>query len=160
MPRVQLACTFKVVYEEKDVNLVMVVINSRAKRIEEFRIIVDNGRAHSVCLDLPPETGTNMGPTAFELVVMSFAGCVATMFTFMAKKMRVSISDLDVRVKAEKPEDARTVTRANFDMIVKTGESEERIKRVWDQARKNCPVGVLFEQAGVQVDYKLKIAKE
>ena len=138
----------------------MVIINSRAKRIEEFRITVDDGRAHSVCLDLPPEMGTDMGPTALELGVMSFSGCVATIFTLMAKKMRVSISDLDVKVKAEKPEDARTVTKADFEIIVKTGESEEKINRVWNKTRENCPVAILFEQAGVQVDYKLKIVKE
>jgi len=137
----------------------MVVINSRAKRMEEFRITVDDGRAHSVCLDLPPEMGTDMGPTALELGVMSFSGCVATIFTLMAKKMRVSISDLDVKVKAEKPEDARTVTKADFEIIVKTGESEEKINKVWEKTRENCPVGILFEQAGVQVDYKLKIVK-
>ena len=138
----------------------MVLIKSRAKRSEEFRITVDDGRAHSVCLDLPPEMGTDMGPTALELGVMSFSGCVATIFTLMAKKMRVSISDLDVMVKAEKPEDARTVTKADFEIIVKTGESEEKINKVWEKTRENCPVGILFEQAGVQVDYKLKIVKE
>jgi len=136
------------------------VINSRAKRIEEFRITVDDGRAHSVCLDLPPEMGTDMGPTALELGVMSFSGCVATIFTLMAKKMRVSISDLDVKVRAEKPEGARTVTKADFEITVKTEESEEKIKRVMEKTRENCPVGILFEQAGVQVDYKLKIVKK
>jgi len=138
----------------------MVVINSRAKRMEEFRITVDDGRAHSVCLDLPPEMGTDMGPTALELGVMSFSGCVATIFTLMAKKMRVSISDLDVKIRAEKPEDARTVTKADFEIIVKTGESKEKINKVWKKTRENCPVGILFEQAGVQVDYKLRIVKE
>jgi putative redox protein len=137
----------------------MVVINSRAKRVEEFRITVDDGRAHSVCLDLPPEIGTDMGPTALELGVMSFSGCVATIFTLMAKKMRVSISDLNVKVRAEKPEGARTVTKADFEIIVKTGETEEKINRVWKKTRENCPVGILFEQAGVQVDYKLRIVK-
>jgi len=91
---------------------------------------------------------------------MSFSGCVATIFTLMAKKMRVSIKDLDVKVKAEKPEDARTITKADFEIIVKTGESEEKINRVWNKTRENCPVAILFEQAGVQVDYKLKIVKE
>jgi putative redox protein len=137
----------------------MVVINSRAKRVEEFRITVDDGRAHSVCLDLPPEIGTDMGPTALELGVMSFSGCVATIFTLMAKKMRVSMSDLNVKVRAEKPEGARTVTKADFEIIVKTGETEEKINRVWKKTRENCPVGILFEQAGVQVDYKLRIVK-
>jgi len=136
------------------------VINSRAKRIEGFRIAVDDGRAHSVCLDLPPDLGKDMGPTALELGVMSFSGCVATIFTLMAKKMRVPLSDLDVMVKAEKPEDARTVTKADVEIIVKTGESKEKINRVWEKTRENCPVGILFEQAGVQVNYKLQIVDE
>ncbi|MEM2935771.1 MAG: OsmC family protein [Candidatus Bathyarchaeia archaeon] len=138
----------------------MTTITSRAKLIEELRITVDDGRAHSVCLDLPKEMVTDMGPTALELGVMSFSGCVATIFALMAKKMRVPISDLEVNVKAEKPEDARTVTKADFDIIVKSSESEEKINRVWERTRANCPVGVLFEQAGVQVNYKLKIVKE
>ena len=138
----------------------MVVINSRAKLIEDFRIVVDNGGAHSVCLDLPPEMGKDTGPTALELAVMGFSGCAATIFNLMAKKMRVSIGDLEVRVKAEKPEDADTVTKADVEIVVKTGESEEKINRVWNKTRENCPVAILFEQAGVQVDYKLKIVKE
>jgi len=138
----------------------MVVINSRAKLIEDFRIVVDNGRAHSVCLDLPPELGRDTGPTALELTVMGFSGCAATIFNLMAKKMRVPISDLEVRVKAEKPEGAHTVTKAYGEIVVKTSESEEKVDRVWKKTRENCPVGILFEQAGVQVDYKLRVVKE
>lgn len=49
-------------------------LHSTAKLVKDLRIAVDNGRAHSVCLDLPPELGTDMGPTALELGVMSYAG--------------------------------------------------------------------------------------
>jgi len=138
----------------------MTVINSRAKLIEEFRLVVDDGRAHSVVLDLPPEIGTDKGPTALELGVMSFAGCVATIFALMAKKMRVKISDLKIEMKAEKPEDARTVTKADYEITVTSGESEEKIRRAFELTRANCPVGLLFEKAGVQVNYELKIVRE
>ncbi len=60
-------------------------ILSTAKLVKDLRIAVDDGRAHSVCLDLPPELGTDMGPTALELGVMSYAGCFATIFALMAK---------------------------------------------------------------------------
>ena len=138
----------------------MTVINSKAKLIEEFRIAVDDGRAHSVCLDLPPEIGTDRGPTALELGVMSFAGCIATIFALMAKKMRVQIKELEVGMKAEKPEEARTVTKVDYAIIVTTDESEEKTKKVFELTRANCPVGLLFEKAGVQVNYKLKIVNE
>ena len=138
----------------------MAVIKSKAKLIEEFRIAVDDGRAHSVVLDLPPEMGTDRGPTALELGVMSFAGCIATIFALMTKKMRVRIKDLRIDMTAEKPEEARTVTKADYEITVVSGESEDKIKRVFELTKANCPVGLLFEKAGVQVDYKLKIVKE
>ena len=138
----------------------MTVINSKAKLIEEFRIVVDDGRAHSVVLDLPPDTGTDRGPTALELGVMSFAGCIATIFALMTKKMRLQISDLKIEMRAEKPEGARTVTKADYEITVTSGESEDKIKRAFELTKANCPVGLLFEKAGVQVNYKLKIVKE
>lgn len=137
----------------------MTVIHSKAKLIEGFRIAVDDGRVHSVCVDLPPDMGTDRGPTALELGVMSFAGCVATIFVLMAKKTRVKISDLEITMKAEKPEGAKTVTKADYEVIVKSSESEDKLKRVFELTRANCPVGLLFERAGVEVSYKLRISK-
>lgn len=137
----------------------MALINSKARLIEEFRIAVDDGRAHSVCVDLPPEMGTDRGPTALELGVMSFAGCVATIFVLMAKKTRVTMSDLEVNMKAEKPEGAKTVTKADYDLIVRSGENRDKLERVFKLTRANCPVGLLFEKAGVEVNYTLKVLK-
>jgi len=141
-------------------DLMTKIINSTAKLLEEFRISVDNGRFHCVCLDLPPELGTDKGPTALELGVMSFAGCIAQIFYLMSKKMRVSVSALEVNVKAEKPDDAKTVTKVDIEIKVTTNESEDKIKRVWQHTRNNCPVGQLFEGAGIPVNYHLKIIKK
>ncbi|MEM2911654.1 MAG: hypothetical protein QW146_04030 [Candidatus Bathyarchaeia archaeon] len=52
------------------------------------------GRAHSECLDLPPELGTGMEPITLKLCIMSYAGCLATIFALMAKKMRVPLKDM------------------------------------------------------------------
>ncbi len=59
---------------------------STAKLVKDMQIIVDDGRCHSVCLDLPPDLGADMGPSALELCVMSYAGCFATIFALTAKK--------------------------------------------------------------------------
>jgi uncharacterized OsmC-like protein len=134
-------------------------LNSTAKLVKDFRIVVDNGRAHSVCLDLPPELGTDMGPTALELGVMSYAGCFATIFALMTKKMRVQIKDLEVNLEALKSEEAGTVTEAAFDIAVKTDASEDTLQRIFKLTVENCPVGKLFEKAGVKVSYKLKTEK-
>jgi len=146
--------------QEKWVAVCMTFFNFAAKFIDKFRIAVDDGRGHSVVLDLPPDTGTDGGPTALELGFMSFAGCIATIFALMTKKMRLQISDLKIEMRAEKPEGARTVTKADYEITVTSGESEDKINRVFELTKANCPIGLLFEKAGVQVNYKLKIIKE
>ena len=134
-------------------------IISKAKLIRDLRVAVDNGRAHSVCLDLPPELGTDMGPTALELGVMSFAGCFATIFSLTAKKMRIQLKDLEVELRALKSEATGTVASAKFNITVKSDARKDRIQRIFELTRENCPVGKLFEQAGVKISYNLKYAK-
>ena len=138
----------------------MAFITSKAKLIKDLRVAVNNGRAHSICLDLPPELGTDMGPTALELGVMSFAGCVATIFSLTAKKMRVQLKDLEVELHAQKSEETGTISSAEFNITVRSDAKEDRIKRTFELTRKNCPVGKIFEQAGVEIKYNLKHIKE
>lgn len=132
-------------------------LHANAKMVKDFRITVDDGRAHSVCLDLPPELGTDMGPTALELGVMSYAGCLATIFILTAKKMRVSLKDLEVKMDAVKSEEKGTITEASFDILVKADAAEDRIQRIFKLTLENCPVGKLFEKAGVKTSYSIKI---
>ena len=135
-------------------------LHSTAKLVKDLRIAVDNGRAHSVCLDLPPELGTDMGPTALELGVMSYAGCFATIFALTAKKMRVSLKDLEVKMEAVKSEEAGTITEASFDILVKADVPEDKIQRIFKLTLENCPVGKLFEKAGVKTSYNIRTDKE
>ena len=138
----------------------MAVITSKAKLIKDLRVAVDNGRAHSVCLDLPPELGTDMGPTALELGVMSFSGCFVTIFSLTAKKMRIQLKDLEVLLRAQKSAETGTIISAEFSITVKSDASEDRIQRIFELTSKNCPVGKLFEQAGVKISYNLKHIKD
>ncbi|MBS7616639.1 OsmC family protein [Candidatus Bathyarchaeota archaeon] len=130
-----------------------------AKLVKDLRIAVDDGRAHSVCLDLPPELGTDMGPTALELGVMSYAGCFATIFALMAKKMRVPLKDLEAKLEALKSDEAGTVTEAKFDVLVKTDAAQDIVQRIFKLTLENCPVGKLFEKAGVKTSYNIKTEK-
>lgn len=130
---------------------------ANAKMVKDLRIAVDDGRTHSVCLDLPSELGTDMGPTALELGVMSYAGCLATIFILTAKKMRIQLKDLEVKMEAVKSEEEGTITEASFDVLVKADVPEDRIQRILKLTLKNCPVGKLFEKAGVKASYSLRI---
>ena len=133
---------------------------STAKLIKDFRITVDDGRAHSICLDLQPDLGDDMGPSALELCVMSYVGCFVTIFALTAKKMRVPIKDLEVDVEAINSEEVGTITEANFEIRVIADASEQRLQKMARLTLENCPVGILFKKAGVKINYTLKINNE
>jgi uncharacterized OsmC-like protein len=133
---------------------------AKAKLVKDFRIDVDDGRAHALCLDLPPDDGTDMGPSALELALMSYAGCYATIFALTAKKMRILLKDLEVEAEAVKSEEAGTITEVKFEIMVKANVPEDRIQRIHKLTLQGCPVGKIFEKAGVKTNYNIRTQKE
>lgn len=53
-----------------------------------------------------------------------------------------------------------TIAEAKFTIIVKADVPEERILRIHKLTLENCPVGKLFENAGVKTSYNLRVEKE
>jgi putative redox protein len=130
---------------------------ANAKLVTGFRIDVDDGRSHAVCLDLSRDDyGTDMGPSALELCVMSHAGCYAIIFVLTAKKMRLPLKDLEVKVEAIKSEEAGTVIEEKFEIAVKIDAPEDRVQRIHKLTLQSCPVGRLFEKAGVKISYDIR----
>jgi putative redox protein len=128
--------------------------------VKDFKIVVDNGRSHSVCLDQPLGEGSDMGPTALELCAMSLAGCYATIFASTAKKMRMPLNGLDITLEAVKTEGEGTITKAKINITVKADTPQDRIRRAHQLTVKNCPVGILFEKAGVKIEYNVQTEKQ
>jgi len=135
-------------------------LHAKAKLVENYRIDVDDQRTHAIALDLSPPDGTDMGPSALELCLMSFAGCYATIFVLTARKMRLSVKDLEVKVDAVKSEEAGTITEANVNIFVDANVPKDRIQRAHELTVRGCPVGKLFERADVKIKYTLRTAKE
>lgn len=125
---------------------------------KNFQSVVDNGRNHSLVIDLPEtKGGNNSGPTALELCVMSFSGCVGTIFAMVAEKMRLSFSKMDVNVVAEQKNDAPTITNIHFILSIQTTHEKDKIEKCLEHTMKTCPVGVLFKQAGVEITNEIKL---
>ncbi len=124
----------------------------------QFQSVVDNGRNHSVVIDLPEEKGgVNSGATALELTVMGLSGCIGTIFAMVAQKMRIEFEHLEVILDAQQKNDAPTVTDVHFVLEIKTNEKLEKIQKCLDTTISTCPVGVLFKQAGVNITNEIKI---
>lgn len=134
-------------------------LHASAHVISGFEIALENGRSHKVIVDQPRELGTDLGPTSLELCVMSHAGCYATICLLTARKMRLPLKGCDVKVEAIKSDESGTIIQEDFDIVFKLNAPEDRVQRLHELTLKNCPVGKLFEQAGVKIKYTLKTEK-
>ncbi len=126
-------------------------MKTTAKWINQFQSVVDNGRTHAMVIDLPAsQSGTDSGPTALELAIMGLSGCISTIFAKVAEKMRLTFEALEIEMEAHKPEGARTIEKVHFDMKIKSDATDDKIQKCLDTTVNNCPVGVLFKDAGVE----------
>ena len=126
-------------------------MKSKSLLLEGYQSVIDNGRNHSVVTDLP--NGANVGASALELTVMSLAGCISTIFKTTAEKMRIPVERIEVELDAEKGAD--TISKVNYTARAKSEASEEQLNRCLELTEKNCPVGVLFAKAGVEIEGNL-----
>ena len=128
---------------------------------KDYQSVVDNGRNHSIEIDLPEtKGGENVGPTAFELCAMSLTGCINTIFILLAKKMRIEFSALKVELFAEQEQNAPTITDVDCALFITSNAPKEKIERCLEQTVKTCPVGTLFLQAGVNITHEVILTGE
>lgn len=128
-------------------------MKSTAKWVEGFKSTVDNGGTHEIVIDLPEDQGgTDTGPSALELTVLGLSGCVSTIFALVAKNSDLDFTSLRVDVDAEKG--TKTIEKADVKVYVKA-DDQKLTEKVLKKTMKTCPVGVLFEQAGVNVTSEL-----
>ena len=135
-------------------------IYANAKLIEGFQILLDDNKSHSYVVDLAPDLGTGLGSSSLELCVMSHAGCYATIFLLTAKKMRLIIKELKIKLEAIKSDETGTIFDETFDISIKSDAPQNRIERAHKLTVETCPVGILFEKAGVKSTYKVTTSKE
>lgn len=123
------------------------------KLLDGYRSVVTDTRGHEVVLDLPESmNGTNQGPKAFELLAMSLAGCIGTIFKMMAVKMHVDVQDIKVELETE---EAATINSVSYRFYIKSDSPLDKIQKCLEHTEENCPVGLLFAKAGVKFHHEL-----
>lgn len=131
-------------------------MRAKAVWISGYRSIVDNGRGHSVVLDLPlQENGENTGPTALELSVMSYVGCVATIFAKVAEKRGIKFSRMMIELDAKKGE--KSIESGRAKLIINSQNSKKDVENALRLTLEICPVGVIFDKAGVRIDWEVEL---
>lgn len=132
-------------------------MKSVSKLVDGFKSVVDNGRKHAIVLDLPEsQGGADMGATALELAVMALSGCISTIFALISSNSGFEFSSLKVKVEAEKG--VKTIEKTVIKVYVKVDDSE-RAQKMLAKTMAVCPVGILFEQAGVEIVTELILEK-
>jgi len=123
-----------------------------------YQSIVDNGRHHGVVLDLPDaKGGADLGPTALELAVMALSGCISTIWAVVATNSKVSYERMLVELEADKPDDQPTITAVRGVVTLESKEPREKLQRILDKTMNACPVGKLYEKAGIPTDIRLEV---
>jgi len=126
-----------------------------------YQSAIDNDRNQSITVDLPDmKGGENVGPTALELCIMSFAGCINTIFIMLAKKMRIEFSALKTELYAEQEQGAPTITDVDCVLFITSNAPEEKIEKCFEQTIKTCPVGAIFEKAGIRITHEIILTQE
>lgn len=123
-------------------------MRSTAKWMGNSQVLLNDGRGHETICDLP--SAENIGPTALELSVMSYAGCIVTIFKIIAEKRHITFESLEVEVVADKPDGSKTIESIEFITKVKSDAEHKDLEKVLELTCLTCPVGVLFKQAGVE----------
>jgi putative redox protein len=132
----------------------------KAVWVEKRRSVLDNGRGHGTVVDLAAEKGgDNTGPSAVELAVMALAGCITTIFSGVAPRRHLPFTKMEVTLDADYPAGAPTVTSAKGTADIWSDQSESEVKTTFDITLRECPVGILFENAGIKPVWAVNVHK-
>ena len=133
-------------------------MKSTYKLVKNYQAIVDNGRNHATVIDLTPRgEGEDSGPTPLELCVMSYSGCIGTIFAKIARKMRLTIESLEVVIEADKDKADPTISSIQAVVNVKSPDPISKLEKCLEFTMHTCPVGLLFDKADVPKNVRLNV---
>jgi uncharacterized OsmC-like protein len=122
-------------------------VKAKATWIENVRSIVDNQRNHNVECDLSATAGgTDCGPTALELCLMSLADCGITIFADVCKKSNIKLNKVEVTVEADKSPDSPMITGVTMKVNASSNARKELLEAAWRRTEANCPVFSIFKE--------------
>jgi len=131
-------------------------MQAKAEWIEGYKFKVSDSRGHEIIGDLPAKyQGTDKGPTGLELSIMGLTACLSAVFTIIAKNSGIQFSTLAAETEADKPKGAKIITQTKTIIKIKSDAPKENLERILKKAEKICPVGLIFEKAGIKVETEL-----
>ena len=122
-------------------------------------ILLEDGRAHSVVVDLPPEEGgASAGPTPLELTLLALAGSVTSNFVAGAHKHRLDFSSVSLAVEGSPPSASGAPGGVHGTLRVRTRAAKTDVEAVLRSALEACPVARIFRAAELPVTLDVVVA--
>jgi len=123
------------------------MLKGNARLQENFRLLTDNGRGHTVTCDLPEsQSGTNAGPTPLELALMSLAGCGVIIYADVCKKSNIDPGEIEINVEAEKKPDSPILSNVKMKVNIKSKTRRSLVEAAWRRTEANCPVFYVYKE--------------
>lgn len=114
--------------------------------------LLEDGRAHSVLIDLPPEEGgASAGTTPLELSVLALAGSLASTFVLLAHKRRLDVSGLTLVLEGDPPAPLPAATGVHGTLRLRSRAERSEVDAVLKAALEMSPVARIFREAHVPV---------
>jgi uncharacterized OsmC-like protein len=108
--------------------------------------LLEDGRAHSVLVDLPPEDGgASAGTSPLELSVLALAGSLASTFVVVARKRHLDFSGLTVVLEGD-PASA-DAGGLHGTLRLRTRADRTEVDVTLRAALELCPVARMFREA-------------
>jgi len=123
-----------------------------------FETHLEDGRGHRVTVDLPvDEGGRDVGTSALELMVLSLAGCISTIFALIAEKRKLTYDGMTISLTAVRPRGAPTITKVEGRIAVQSAAAQGEVETVVRLTVRTCPVGALLERAHVPIEVEVVV---
>jgi uncharacterized OsmC-like protein len=124
----------------------MPTIIATAKLIDNVRSVAYT-RGHRVVMDLPVDQGgSDAGPSAYELAIMSIAGCALTIYADVARESNIHLRALEVEAEASKEPDSPKVTGVKLTVKVSGDVRSQKLRAIWRRTEALCPVVLMVKE--------------
>lgn len=121
--------------------------------------LLEDGRAHAVLIDLPPEEGgASAGTTAVELSLLALAGSLASTFVGLARKRRLDFSGLTIVLEGDPPSPPASSGGIHGTLRLRTRAGRDEVDAVLRAAVDISPVGRIFREAHVTLNILAVVA--
>jgi uncharacterized OsmC-like protein len=115
-------------------------------------ILLEDGRTHSVVVDLSPdEGGTSAGTTPLELSLLALAGSLASTFVTLARKRHLDFSGLTVVLEGDAPSPPAVIGGVHGSLRLRSHADRSDVEATLRASLDLCPVGRIFREARVPV---------